>query len=241
MLGQVPFEDVGDRVDGRAAVVIDHALGVAGGAGGVVQRDRVPLVRGHVPSVIRIARSQEGFIVGLAERLRLRPQRIVDRDHLEPRDFQRHLPRKVGKLGVGQQHAGLAMAQHEDQVGGVEADIQRIEHGTRHRHAEMRLHHGRRIGQQRGHGITLADAGPRQRAGQAPRARIGVAPVLAQRAVHDGQALAVHLGGADQEVDGRKRHEVGRVAGQAAVEIGGHCLCLRVSGGVGGGAAQQAA
>ncbi|MCY1303024.1 hypothetical protein D9M70_527120 [compost metagenome] len=125
------------------------------------------------------------------------------------------------------------MAQHEDQVGGIEPDIERIEHRARHRHAEMRLDHGRRVGQQRGHGVALADAGTRQRAGHAARARIGVAPVLPHRAVHDGQAVAVHLRGADQEVDGSERYEIGRIAGQAAVEIGWHCCvsaCRTISG-----------
>src|SRR5690606_4943418 len=39
VLGHVPFQDVGDGIDGRAAVVVDHALGVARRARGVVQAD----------------------------------------------------------------------------------------------------------------------------------------------------------------------------------------------------------
>jgi hypothetical protein len=55
VLGHVPFQHVADGVDGRAAVVVDHALGVAGGAAGVVQRNRIPLVGGQLPGEIRIA------------------------------------------------------------------------------------------------------------------------------------------------------------------------------------------
>ena len=39
-----PVEDVVDRVQVRAAIVIHDALGIAGRARGVVERDRVPLV-----------------------------------------------------------------------------------------------------------------------------------------------------------------------------------------------------
>ena len=38
-----------------AAVMIDHALGIAGRAGGIVERDRVPLVVRHKPSVSGVA------------------------------------------------------------------------------------------------------------------------------------------------------------------------------------------
>ena len=44
VLRHAPVEDVADRVQMRAAMVIDHALRIAGGARRVVQRDRIPLV-----------------------------------------------------------------------------------------------------------------------------------------------------------------------------------------------------
>ena len=40
-------DDVARRVEVRAAMVVDHPLGVAGGAGRVVERDRIPLVAGN--------------------------------------------------------------------------------------------------------------------------------------------------------------------------------------------------
>ena len=40
-------------------MVIDHALGVARGAGGVVERDRVPLVGGRRPGERRVAATPE--------------------------------------------------------------------------------------------------------------------------------------------------------------------------------------
>ncbi len=48
-------------------MVIDHALGIAGGAGGVEQRQRVPLVLRQAPGKIRIAAGEEGLVIRLAE------------------------------------------------------------------------------------------------------------------------------------------------------------------------------
>ena len=44
-----------DRHQVGAAMMIDDALGVAGGARGVVERDRVPFVVRHQPGEFRIA------------------------------------------------------------------------------------------------------------------------------------------------------------------------------------------
>ena len=52
-----------------AAMVIDHALGIAGGAGGVVERDRVPFVGRAFSRRSRVARGDELLILDLAEPL----------------------------------------------------------------------------------------------------------------------------------------------------------------------------
>ena len=41
--------------------------------------------------------------------------------------------------------------------------------------------------------------------------------------MHDGGPVAVYLGSANEEIQGSQRYEISRIAGQAAVEIGGHC------------------
>ena len=62
-LRHAPDEDVADRVQVRAAVVIDHALRVAGGARGVVQRDRLPLVGREDGCCRRIAFGQQRLVL----------------------------------------------------------------------------------------------------------------------------------------------------------------------------------
>ena len=62
-------QGVAERVEESAAVVIDDALGVAGGARRVVQRDRLPFVGGRGPSKVRIAFGQQRLVIGLAQRL----------------------------------------------------------------------------------------------------------------------------------------------------------------------------
>ena len=42
-----------------AAMMIDDALGIAGGAGGIIERDRVPFVGRHQPGEIGIAVAQK--------------------------------------------------------------------------------------------------------------------------------------------------------------------------------------
>ena len=50
-------------------MVIDHALGIAGGARGVVERDRVPFVARQRPRKIRGARGDEILVFGRAQPL----------------------------------------------------------------------------------------------------------------------------------------------------------------------------
>ena len=108
---QRPRHDVADRFQERAAVVIDHALRIAGGARGVVERDRAALVGWRRPREVRIAAGDEVLVLDLAEPL-ARPgvERIVDVDHqrrlLQLRERRADLR---GEFAVGDQHLGLAM------------------------------------------------------------------------------------------------------------------------------------
>ena len=78
---QRPGHDVADRFQKCAAVVIDDALGVAGGARGVIERDRAALVGRRRPLEIRIASGDEFFIFDLAEPLaRSRVKLVVEVD-----------------------------------------------------------------------------------------------------------------------------------------------------------------
>ena len=64
-------------------MVVDDAFGIAGGAGGVVERDRVPLVRRVLPFEVRVAAGDELLVVALAESLAAGAERVDDIDDLD--------------------------------------------------------------------------------------------------------------------------------------------------------------
>jgi hypothetical protein len=61
-------------------MMIDDALGVAGGAGGIEQGNRLPFVLGLSPVIGGIALREEGFIVEIADQLAPFRQRVIDVD-----------------------------------------------------------------------------------------------------------------------------------------------------------------
>ena len=197
-------------------MVQHHALRVAGGAGGVVQRDRLPLVVGQRQRMRRIAAGDEAFVVGATETFPARRQRIVDVDHQRPARQLRQRARHHGAvLAVGQQHLGLAVLQDEGDRGGIEPGVDRAEHGAQSGHRVVRLQHLRNVGCQDRHRIALADTGARESAGEAAGAyqelRVGD-PALA---MHDRDPMGRHMRGAQQEGDRRQRDVIGR----GAVEV----------------------
>ncbi len=165
---RIEAEDQGAAhgVQEGAAVVIDDALGIAGRARGVAERDRVPFVRGRRPVERGIARRQQRLVVHDPEAL-ARCRRIddVDDDDIATGMGQR-LPDHRCQLGIRQQHLGLAMLQDEADRGPVEPGVEGVEHGTQHRDAVVRLEHGRRVRAHHRHRVAAADPEPGQRARQ---------------------------------------------------------------------------
>src|SRR5579864_6291220 len=66
---EAEHQRISERVQIGAAMVIDDALGIARGAGGVEEAERVPFILGTAPLEIRIAAPEEGLVVHLAEQL----------------------------------------------------------------------------------------------------------------------------------------------------------------------------
>ncbi len=218
MAAHLPGEDVRGRQQIGAAVVIDHALGVAGRAGGVVQRDRIPLVGGHDPGEIRIAARDERLVFDAAKPLAgpvIDGVVIVDDERLRLAQRQR-LPDRLRELPVRDQDLGLAMVERKRDDRRVEAGIERVEHGAAHRHAVMAFEHGRGVGQHGGDGVVLADAVAGERRGEPARAGVEVSIAAAQRAVNDRDMVRIDARGTLEEGQRRERLVVGRVA----VEIG---------------------
>ncbi len=204
----------------RTAMVIDHALGIAGGARGVIQRDGVPFVGRHPPGEFGITVFEKFLVIDLAKpRPALRKFRIVIIDHQRLLLQQRQGARNGGgKLPVGDQNLGLAMFQHEGEGGGVQPRVQRIQHRPQHRHAIMGLQHGRGVGQHHRHRVALLDTALRQCRGQAAAAGIEIGITHALAAMDDGGAVREGAGGALQEGQRRQRLVVGGHARQPVLE-----------------------
>ena len=169
MLGHVPLQHIADGIVVRAAVVVDNALGVARGAAGVVQRNRIPFVAGQLPVKTGIALGHKAFVIGIANLLGgWAVNSVLHLNHMNGVRGLAQLERlghDAHKFRVNDQGLGFAVVQHEGQCLCIQPGVERVEHRTRHGHAKVRLHHGRRIGQHHGHGVILANADFLQAAG----------------------------------------------------------------------------
>ena len=199
-----------------AAMVIDHALGAARGAGSVAKRQRLPLVGRHLPVIVRVACPDEAFVILVADRRQITHRRIADIDHADvlanvggQRFQRRHHGR--GKGGVDDQHAAVAVLEDIGDGLRLEPCIDGVQHTTRHRHAEMRLEHLGRVGGNHRHRVADAEPGPGQRRGQPPHACIALGPCVAALAVNHGGTVRKQIGGAGDETERRQRHEIGVV------------------------------
>jgi len=193
VVAHVPGHLVAEGIQVGATVVVDHALGIAGGAGGVVEADGVPFVVRPLPGELGVTLGQQRLVVEIADRLALAVLGIVDVDHQQR--VTEHADGGVDhvmEFTVGDQRLGFAVLQHEGDGLGVQAHVEGVEHGTDHRHAEVRLEHLRDVRQHHRHRVALLDAAAGQGRGQAAAARIGLGPVAAYGAVHHRRVVRVH-------------------------------------------------
>ena len=207
-------DDVADREEVGAAVVVDDALGVAGGARGVVERNGVPLVARPDPFVVRVALGDERLVV---ERAKPRAVAVVfgivvvDDHRLGLAELQRR--RRHGReLAVDEQSLGLAVIKHEGDRRRVEAGVEGVEHCAAHWRAVMALEHRRRVGEHDGDRVAALETALGQR--RAEPARTGVEfPIIApERAVDDRQSVGEDVSGALEQRQRRQRLEIGGVA-----------------------------
>ena len=217
MVGHVPRDRVRHGVDPGAAVGVDHALRVAGGAGGVVERDRVPFVGRPLPRELRVAAREERLVLDLAEQVPARRVRVVDVDDEGPAvesgeggaDGRR-------ELAVGDDCLCLAVLQDEGDGARVEAGVDGVDHRAQHRHREGRLPGGGDVGGHDGDGVAAPDPSRGEARGEPAAAAVGLGPGMAAVAVDDGRALGIDGRASFEEADGR---EVGVVRG-VRVEVG---------------------
>ena len=121
MLAHAAGDDVAVREQISAAMVIDDALGIAGGAGRVVERDRVPFVVRHQPGEILIALAQKILVFDAADPLAgaaVFRIVVVDDQGLYLGARQRIL-HHLGMLAIDDQHFGLGVIEGEAEDRGV--------------------------------------------------------------------------------------------------------------------------
>ena len=223
---KVPADDVRQRIEICAAVVIDDPLGVPGGARGVVERDCAPLVVRVRPPERRIALFEQSLVLDVADALAARGMRVVDVDDdrrmshpgERVRDHRRELP-------VREQHLRTTVFEDERDGCRVEPDVDGVEHRAEHRHPEARLVDGADVRREDRHAVAGADAACRERGGEAPAARVGLGPGEAALAVDDGEVVRVDGGGAFDKREGRERSEVRRCSAEVRLEWTGGLLC----------------
>ncbi|MCY1498545.1 hypothetical protein D9M68_325330 [compost metagenome] len=218
MVAHVPGHLVAQGVQIGATVVVDHALGVAGGAGGVIQGDGLPLVLRPLPGIVRVAFGQQRLVVEVAHRLAFAVFRVIDVDH--QRRVVEHADGgmdHIEELAIGDQRLGFAVLKHEGNGLGIQAHVQGVEYSADHRHAEVRLEHLRDVRQHHRHRVALADTTAGQGRGQAPAARIGLCPVAADGTVDHGRVVGINSGGALDEAQGREGDVVDGGRGKALI------------------------
>jgi hypothetical protein len=140
-----------------AAVVIDHALGPPGGAGGVVERDRFPLVLGHNPLEIIVSFGQK-LVVGQVAAGGVVARALVRDLDDEGEGFGLHLLQRrldgAQELRVAEHDLGLAVVEDVGNRADVQADIDGVQDGAAGRDAEMRLHVGVGVRQNGRHDVA---------------------------------------------------------------------------------------
>ncbi len=198
-----PHRLVAQRVDVGTAVVVHHAFGITGSAGGVVQGNGIPLIFRETPLELRVPFLQEGLVIQVADLNALTILRVIHVNHQRlVLQMAHRILDHLTELPVSNHHLGFAMLQHEGDGFGIQANVQGIEHGTDHRDAEMALHHGRNVRQHHGNGVAPADSTAFQGRCQAQTAVVGFSPGAADSTVDDGRVIRIHTGRALDKIYG---------------------------------------
>ena len=214
MLGHAAGQHVAHGEQIRAAMMIDDALGIAGRAGRVVERNRIPLVARHLPGELGIAFAEKFLVFEAAQAFACAGEfRIVIVDDQRPGfGAGQRLFHHLGIFAIDDEHFQFGVIEREAENGAIEPRIERVKHGARHRHSVMRFDHRRRIGEHDGDGVAALDAAPRQRRRQLPGARIELPVIPGPRAMHDRGLVRINRGRAFKKRQRRQRLEIRRIA-----------------------------
>ena len=212
-------DDIADREQIGAAMVVDDALGIASRARGVVERDRVPFVAWRRALVSLVALGDQRLVVEpanpLARAVILRVV-VVDEERAGAGVLQRRGDDRR-KFAIDNDCLGLAVIEHEGDRGRVEAGVERVEHGAAHRNAIVTLEHRRRVGEHDRDCVAAAEAAPGERGGELLRSRVERAVAAAKGAMGDRRPIRKHRRRPLEQGERRQRLKIGRVAVEIAV------------------------
>jgi len=185
--GEAVIERHRERVQVCAAVMVDHALRAAGGAGGVIDGDRLVFVLDRRNDLRVAAGVEEGFPVAR---------------EIEPLHLGRDARGLGLQLGREEDRARPRVLDDVGDLVGIEAGIDRNQDAAGERDAEVRQE--RRLGIQRKKGDAVAFVQPvaPQSRGQPAGTRPHRPPREAEIAVDDRGALGVDLARALEKMDG---------------------------------------
>jgi hypothetical protein len=143
-------------------VVVDHALGIAGGAGGVVQRDGLPFVGGQgsgelggrgYDELVIVMRADagafgKGGIVGVFGV-------VIINDHRLDRGQCKRLGHDGRELAVDDEDPAIGVIELECDGLRIKPGVDGVQHGSDHRHAVMGFQHGGCVRQHHRDGVAL--------------------------------------------------------------------------------------
>ena len=118
--------------------------------------------------------------------------------------------RDGAEFAVGDEDFCLSMRELEGDRLGVEADVQSVQHGAGHGHAEMRFIDRRHVRRENGDGVARPDAMPRQGGREPAAAVVGLCPGAAPRAVDKRDPMRMDRRRLRQEAQRRQRRIVRR-------------------------------
>ncbi len=194
------MEDLGERVQVRAAMRVHHALRLTGRAARVVDRDRVVFARDRVGQRVGGRCRKRRFELGFG---------AVAAD-AEPPDRRCDPGKKRRELGVVDDDRRAAVPDDVRDLACDQAHVQRAKDAARERDREVRFEERRLVLRQDRDARSVAHACGQQHVGEAVRPLEQFWIRSADRAVDDGDLFTINRRRALQEIDRAQAAEVDR-------------------------------
>ena len=213
VLAHAASDDIALRKQIGTAMVVDNAFRVAGGAGCVIEGDRVPFVERSCTFKPGVAFGKKCLIVERADAFAGAAKFgivIIDYEGFDGYERKRGFG-GCREFAVDNEDFRFAVIERERQDCRIKPRIQRVEHGTRHRHSVMAFEHCGGVGKQHRDRVATFNAALNNRIGQTAGTGVEIAIGAAQGAVNDRRAVRIDGGGALKKTERRQRLIIRRI------------------------------